>query len=250
MPDFSIKFPFAWQAYLGLFAILLLIGLIKWRRHLLGIVSVVSLIAAVVILISLSATWRTLVRIAIHGTIVHHNKPVNLWEFAVLSEHGGYVWSLDKTVWSSKNHYWGDPYEPTSLYIGHGPNLTKRYPYFEADYSILHHSPLLNQSLRKAGFSAAWWHHPADPNHDTLVARYGIAVPQWVALLLCLPFPLLWFRRSRRHRYRLHHNLCLKCGYDMRGSTDKCPECGTPIMTPNRPELTETTTHSTDQSSA
>ena len=42
------------------------------------------------------------------------------------------------------------------------------------------------------------------------------------AALFWLPFaPFALRRMIRRHR-----GLCLKCGYDLRGSTEGCPECG------------------------
>lgn len=47
-------------------------------------------------------------------------------------------------------------------------------------------------------------------------------------------FPLLLFyllkrvvdTPSRRRRYREENNLCISCGYDLRGTDQLCPECG------------------------
>jgi len=50
---------------------------------------------------------------------------------------------------------------------------------------------------------------------------------------LCLPFavmPSIWAIRwvyLRRKRNKWRRNRCTKCGYDLRASPDRCPECGT-----------------------
>jgi hypothetical protein len=53
-----------------------------------------------------------------------------------------------------------------------------------------------------------------------------VAVPYWSLLALMAVLPALWCRRRWVRDRRQKMGLCLACGYDLRGSPDRCPECG------------------------
>jgi hypothetical protein len=57
----------------------------------------------------------------------------------------------------------------------------------------------------------------------------NVFVPYWMLLLPLLILPALKLRaamRNQQSRGRTRRGLCGHCGYDLRGSHDRCPECG------------------------
>lgn len=58
---------------------------------------------------------------------------------------------------------------------------------------------------------------------------WNVAVPFWQPAALLGIVPACWLARvtrQRRQRRRARMGLCLRCGYDLRASQGRCPECG------------------------
>ena len=58
---------------------------------------------------------------------------------------------------------------------------------------------------------------------------YWFILPCWMAALLFGVLPAHWFLGLRRRRaaWRMNAGLCAACGYDLRATPGRCPECGT-----------------------
>jgi hypothetical protein len=84
------------------------------------------------------------------------------------------------------------------------------------------------------GGAMAWGPTPSGtmPSILFMFAYQSLVIPWWWALAL-IGFPwLIWLRRRRLLRRREQLGLCLACGYDLRESRERCPECGTPVGAP------------------
>jgi hypothetical protein len=60
------------------------------------------------------------------------------------------------------------------------------------------------------------------------IAKEGVSFPCWLmVIVLVLPMSRIFASVSRRTR-RKRRGLCNECGYDLRATPNRCPECGTP----------------------
>jgi hypothetical protein len=73
------------------------------------------------------------------------------------------------------------------------------------------------------------------PTKAGVVYEWSLMPPCWLVVLtgLGMVIPLvLRIRRMRQECTRRMAGLCAVCGYDLRASPERCPECGTPLPKP------------------
>ena len=102
------------------------------------------------------------------------------------------------------------------------PLLTelRSYPVwkFPPDRRIYTGDPSQPKPWNRLGFSYVYGvvtptHHRLTAPHVFAAGAFGVA-------------PAVWLLRWRRRRQRRGRNLCATCGYDLRATPGRCPECG------------------------
>jgi hypothetical protein len=73
-----------------------------------------------------------------------------------------------------------------------------------------------------------WWGRPAPPGASgNLYFNWGLNFPYWILSTITLLLPALAaIVARRRRRAQRAQGLCPSCGYDLRATPHRCPECG------------------------
>lgn len=195
---------------------------VKWHKYLLGVAAILFLVMFVCVSVLWVITWSTQCDVGLMWIKYPPNGRVEQWHSIWTSSRGGMRLDLSGQSFSATSNN-AKKYGPRSLVWDTGDNQG-RYPTW-GNKASLTQSDFIQKTL---GFQICW----SSALISSSVGLYSVTVPHWFAMLLCLPVPALWMRRFLKQRSRRIRGLCQKCGYDLRGSTEKCPECGTPVPSP------------------
>ena len=58
------------------------------------------------------------------------------------------------------------------------------------------------------------------------IKSFGMLIPHWFVLLLLALLPARWAVLRQRETRMRRLGVCISCGYDLRATPERCPECG------------------------
>jgi hypothetical protein len=93
------------------------------------------------------------------------------------------------------------------------------------------------KELEYTDLRVPWWrlgfgYHVANYGRGYVATNHDLWFPAWSVALIFAVLPAVRIIRGRRRRRRSKENRCLNCGYDLRATPDRCPECGTIVANP------------------
>jgi hypothetical protein len=120
------------------------------------------------------------------------------------------------------------------IYVRVRDDIVARYlpkPVWENSRGAPRRVPGISPKLNRFGF--IYW-NTFDPKQTNFEHAVGVGAPIWFVMLPLAILPAVDARRivrNHRREKRLRLGLCLRCGYDLRASFGRCPECGASVAT-------------------
>jgi hypothetical protein len=201
------------------------------RRHLRRLFTFLSVVS-LLLCVATCALWvrSCWVADALYRTANKNPPAAGYDEYRLWSSAGLLVWQWDDVSPSPDD--FGPRPNPADLempwnYVGPQPAVAiyegeDRWHGLRAGYFTGH--PL------RTGFSTV----PLDPPENVWVTNRSAWAAHWMVAAATAILPLVvgcrrW--RATRRAARLRAGICPACGYDLRASPDRCPECGTVVAT-------------------
>jgi hypothetical protein len=100
-------------------------------------------------------------------------------------------------------------------------------------------TPKIGDVPRYSRYGFGWYFEPSgeysgyqNPKHILYGKRWTarvrrLTIPHWSLAVVFAILPAFQFRAILRSQHRHRQGLCPRCGYDLRATPERCPECGT-----------------------
>jgi hypothetical protein len=129
---------------------------------------------------------------------------------------------------------WGDPFKARGYHAGCDGSLIFRMAWGFKNPTRAG-QPYGTQILQRFDAAGIQWYRSnltagQSPTAPVLasVAELRISIG-WPVVIWLLLVTLWWLNRASQRRAARSGQLCAKCGYDLRATPQRCPECGTAV---------------------
>ncbi|HZN65702.1 MAG TPA: hypothetical protein VFB66_10385 [Tepidisphaeraceae bacterium] len=149
----------------------------------------------------------------------HHNPSSRVLDLrTVESSHGWFFTVRSSTLMPpGTTPQWQHPMDSTWVYESGPPNIPGRLPPGTDGSLAFRHGPVSGPA--------------ASTPRSFRVLSYSAFGVRWVLVtVLSSLLPVVWIVLVLHRRRAKRPGCCTKCGYDLRASPERCPECGTPRL--------------------
>jgi hypothetical protein len=183
----------------------------------------------------MSAVKRRLFNVLAAGSLVLCVATLSLWVRG--------NWQCDHVRWFSANYGVSFASANSVMMLTIGPNYkgTDALP-LESGWRYTHYSAHdAGQQMVRCQIPIAEYHRLGwlgfayDPNRletyhgppkFTEYSSHRLYFPHWWFAATTSVLPAIWYWQRRRQRVRTKLRRCVSCGYDLRATPERCPECG------------------------
>lgn len=153
----------------------------------------------------------------------------------------------DKPIWPLIHRFRRENFffagSPSVFEFGRSPPLVDYSPHYKFSGSAEAYAKFITKTPTTVAGSVVYggsyygfgfvYERPYEVNtDDSGRARLaGMIMPLYFPAILLATFVTIYFHRRALRNWRRRRGCCLSCGYDLRATLDRCPECGTQVPT-------------------